>query len=69
MLIMTQLVVSIEDSNLIADIKRAIKLLRDVSDVFEDETPNSSTAAAIREAEEGKTVKCMSFEDYLEKVK
>ena len=66
---MTQLVVSIEDSNLIADIKRAIKLLRGVSDVFEDETPNSSTAAASREAEEGKTVKCMSFEDYLEKVK
>jgi hypothetical protein len=31
--------------------------------------PNKDTLLAIKDAIEGKTIKCDSFEDYLEKVK
>ena len=31
--------------------------------------PNNTTLKAIRDAEEGKTVKCADFDDYLSKVK
>ena len=35
----------------------------------ENRVINSTTIQAIKEAEEGKAIKCESFEDYLEKVK
>jgi len=31
--------------------------------------PNDATLEAIRDAEEGRTIKCTDFEDYLGKVK
>lgn len=31
--------------------------------------PNDTTLKAIRDAEEGKTIKCTDFDDYLNKVK
>jgi hypothetical protein len=42
--------------------------------IIEDSTiseaiPNKTTIKAIQEAKEGKTIKCESFEDYLNKVK
>ncbi len=34
-----------------------------------ENTPNDKTRLAIREASEGKTIKCTDFDDYLGKVK
>jgi antitoxin component of RelBE/YafQ-DinJ toxin-antitoxin module len=34
-----------------------------------DNIPNNTTIKAIKEANEGKTVKCDDFDDYLKKVK
>jgi hypothetical protein len=31
--------------------------------------PNNTTLKAIQEAEEGKTIKCVDFDDYLKKVR
>jgi hypothetical protein len=45
-----------------------------VGEIIEDSTTsnaifNKTTIKAIREAKEGKTIKCNDFEDYLNKVK
>ena len=71
--IMTQLIINIEDVSLLSELKRAIKMLRGVGSVSvkHDKTSalNATTLQAIKEAKTGDTVKCTSFEDYLEKVK
>ena len=66
---MTQLIVNIEDTSLLAELKRAIMLLRGVSSITEwtDTTDvfNETTLKAMNEAKIGDTIKCRSFEDYL----
>ncbi len=37
--------------------------------VIEEDEPNAVTLRAIEELKTGKTIKCDSFEDYIEKVK
>ena len=72
---MTQLIVSIEDVRLLPEIKKAIALLRGVGSITESTTEGISkeakdvTLRAMRDAKEGRTIKCENFEDYLEKVK
>ncbi len=65
---MTQLIVSLEENTtLIEDIKRAIKMLRGVTSVRETQstpTYNAQTIKAFQELEEGNTVVCDSYEDY-----
>lgn len=66
---MTELIVKVDDASLLPDLKRAIKLLRGVASiVVKKEKPADVTLQAMRDAEEGRTVKCMDFEDYLKKV-
>ncbi|HEY3390519.1 MAG TPA: hypothetical protein VGK38_13155 [Prolixibacteraceae bacterium] len=38
-------------------------------EVSSDEMPNHATLQAIADAHKGKTIKCDSFEDYIDKVK
>ena len=69
---MTQLIVTIEDASLLPDLKKAIKMLRGVGNISvkKAETPlNENTLRAMRDVKEGRTIKCKSFEEYLEKVK
>lgn len=69
---MTQLIVTVEDMNLLPELKRAIKMLRGVKDITErkeENVLNEKTEQAIAELKEGKTIKCKDFEDYLKKVK
>lgn len=66
---MTQLIVTIEDLDLLSDLKRAIKMLRGVKDITTVDVPNNTTQQAIEELKEGKTIKCKNFEEYLRKVK
>lgn len=68
---MTQLIVSLEDTSMLADIKKAIRLLRGVVSVKESktsDTPNATTLKAIEEVENGDTVTCQDFNDYLKLV-
>ena len=69
---MTQLIVNVEDTSLLADLKRAIMLLRGVGSITErTETTNSfneTTMNAMNDAKTGDTIKCRSFEDYLKLV-
>lgn len=69
---MTQLIVTIEDASLLPDLKKAIKMLRGVGNISvkKSETSlNETTLRAMRDVKEGRTIKCKSFEEYLEKVK
>ncbi len=69
---MTQLIVTIEDLELLPELKRAIKMLRGVKDITVRDTTdisNETTKQAIKEWQEGKTIKCKDFEEYLMKVK
>ena len=65
---MTQLIVNIEDVSLLAELKRAIMLLRGVSSITEcPDTANGcieTTLNAMNDAKSGDTIKCRSFEDY-----
>lgn len=62
---MTQLTVSIENPDMLRDIKKAIKMIRGVVSVKAVKyKPNPTTIAAIEEARAGKGVYCGSFEDY-----
>lgn len=62
---MTQLTVSIENPDMLKDIKRAIKMIRGVVSVKEEKSkPNAATIAAIEEARIGNAIRCGSFEDY-----
>lgn len=63
--VMTQLIVSIENPDMLRDIKKAIRMIRGVISVkSQEETPNADTLAAIREARSGKAIHCGSFDDY-----
>jgi hypothetical protein len=69
---MTQLIVTIEDASLLPDLKKAIKMLRGVSAISvqkSEKKPNKTTLHAMQDAIKGQTIKCESFEEYLEKVK
>ena len=68
---MNQLIVTVEDASLLSDLKKAISMLRGVSSVLSntDEAYNETTLKAMRDANEGNTIKCTSFEDYLAKVR
>ena len=69
---MAQLIVTVEDASLLPDLKKAIKMLRGVGNISvkKAETPlNENTLRAMRDVKEGRTIKCKSFEEYLEKVK
>lgn len=62
---MTQLTVSIENPDMLRDIKKAIKMIRGVVSVKAVKSkPNATTIAAIEEARAGKGVYCGSFENY-----
>jgi len=66
---MTQLIVSIEDSSMLSDIRKAIKLMRGVVSVkTKKSAPNPTTIAAIEEARAGKGIYCGSFDEYKRKV-
>lgn len=66
---MTQIIVNIEDASLLNDIKRAIAMLRGVVSIVENKNAaldsNNTTIEAINDAKDGNTIKCNSFEDYL----
>lgn len=69
---MAQLIVTVEDVSLLSDLKKAIKMLRGVDSISvrkTEHTLNKTTLRAMQDAKERRTVKCKSFEDYLEKVK
>ena len=69
---MTQLIVSLEENSSLADIKKAIRMLRGVVSVKTSkkiDNPNKETVAAMKAADRGDTITCESFEDYLELVK
>ena len=66
---MTQLIVNIEDVSMLSDLKRAIMMLRGVVSISEKENVNETTLKAIEEAKNGNTIKCSSFEEYLNCVK
>lgn len=62
---MTQLIVSIDNPSMVADIKKAIKMIRGVVSVKAEKSgPNPTTIAAIKDAENGRTIFCGSFESY-----
>ena len=63
--IMTQLIVNIEDVSLLSELKRAIMMLRGVVSISEKENVNETTLKAMEEAKNGNTIKCSSFEEYL----
>ena len=69
---MTQLIVNIEDTSLLAELKRTIMSLRGVSSITEwtDATNvfNETTLNAMNDAKTGDTIKCRNFEDYLKLV-
>lgn len=71
---MTQLIVNIEDVSLLEKLKAAIKLLKGIGSVTERNESNitdynETTLQAMEEAKAGDTIKCNSFEEYLELVK
>lgn len=68
---MTELIVSLEDNSMLADIKKAIRMLRGVASVRVSkipDIPNATTIKAIKELECGDTVVCENFEEYLKLV-
>ena len=70
---MTQLIINIEDTSLLSELKQAIKMLRGVGSVSVKHSKNTvinkATLKAMEEAKTSATVKCESFEEYLELVK
>ena len=55
---------------LILDLIREIGVGEIIDDRLEsDNIPNNITIKAIKDASEGKTIKCSDFDDYLKKVK
>lgn len=68
---MAQLIVTVSDVSLLPDLEQAIKMLRGVTNISmkRDDTLNEVSEKAIEDARRGNTIKCDSFEDYLQKVK
>ena len=66
---MTQLIVTLNENSLAADIKKAIKMLRGVAGVtvYKDKV-NRKTQKAIEEMRKGGTIKCADMDDYLKLV-
>ncbi len=66
---MTQLIVSLNENTIAADIKKAIRMLRGVADVkvFKDSAA-SKTMKAIKEMRNGDTVICQNMDEYLKLV-
>lgn len=68
---MTQLIVSLEDTSMVGDIKKAIRLLKGVASVKVSKSPdqpNPQTLKAIADLEAGDTIVCKDFNDYLKLV-
>ncbi len=66
---MTQLMVSVENPEMIRDIKKAIRMIRGVVSVrLQKPAPNAATLAAIKEVEDGDGIFCDSFDEYLKTV-
>ena len=67
---MTQLIVNVEDISLLAELKRAIMMLKGVGSITErpDIAFNETTLEAMNDAKMGNTIKCHSFEEYLKLV-
>lgn len=68
---MTQLIVSLEDTSMLSEIKHAISCLKGVISVNVSQTedkPNSTTLQAIYEVEHGQTMLCEDFGEYLKLV-
>jgi len=69
---MTQLIVNIEDTNLLSELKQAILMLRGVVSISERGEASiglsETTLKAMEEARSGETIKCNSFEEYLKLV-
>ncbi|MEI8112702.1 MAG: hypothetical protein WCI54_03685 [Bacteroidia bacterium] len=54
---------------LILDLLRELGIGKIIDEKMESQnTPNIETIKAIQEAREGKTIKCVDFDDYLKKV-
>jgi len=54
---------------IILDLIKEMRVGKIIDDLMEPENiPNSTTINAIKEANEGKTIKCIDFDDYLKKV-
>ena len=54
---------------IILDLIREMGVGKIVDNLMESENiPNNTTIKAITEANEGKTIKCIDFDDYLKKV-
>ena len=69
---MTQIIVNVEDVSLLAELKRAIMMLRGVGSITERidgaTVSNETTLRAMEDAKAGNTIKCSSFEEYLKAV-
>ncbi|MBP3254290.1 MAG: response regulator [Bacteroidales bacterium] len=65
---MTQLVVSVEDYSLLADIKRAIKMLRGVTEVSVMTTQKNGLDRAIEDVENGRVYSAESVEDMIKQI-
>ena len=64
---MTRLIVSLEDTSMLSEIKNAIGLLKGVASVIVSKTsdiPNETTIKAIEELKNGNSIVCDSFADY-----
>ncbi|WP_337941865.1 hypothetical protein [Parabacteroides sp.] len=68
--IMTQLIITLDDSVKLPDIKKALSLLRGIKHItVKKEEPNAETRKAMDNIKKGNTIKCNDFNDYLNKVK
>ena len=68
---MTQLILNIEDTTLLSQIKKACALMRGVGTIAvkrNEAIPNNTTRKAMKEAKMGDTIKCANFEEYLKSV-
>ena len=66
-----QLVVTVENASMLNNVKKAIMMLKGVTEIKVckgKEVPNATTRKAIEAARNGELTYCSSFEDYLQKV-
>ncbi len=69
---MEQLLVTIEDSSMTVSLKKAIMLLKGVTDIKRytpKTTARKQTLKAIADYKKGNAIECDDFEDYLKKTK
>lgn len=69
---MIQLILNIEDTSLLSQIKKACVFMRGVGTIYSckrnEAMPNKATRKAMEEAKMGDTIKCANFEEYLKSV-